>query len=48
MQILLAELQTSAGRFFEGLSEGDPVAWGILGVIVAFSAFGLYQKFRSF
>jgi hypothetical protein len=32
----------------EGLSEGDPVAWAILGGIILFTAFGAYQKFRTF
>jgi hypothetical protein len=38
----------SSGRFVQGLTEGDPVAWVILGAIVVFSAFGLYKKYNSF
>jgi hypothetical protein len=45
---LLAERVSNATRFVEGLTEGDPVAWVILGGIVVFSAFGLYKKFSSF
>ena len=46
--MLLAYRSDSAARFFDGLSSGDPVAWGILGAIVVFTAFGAYKKYRSF
>lgn len=46
--MLFAYRSGSATRFFEGLSSGDPVAWVILGAVVLFSAFGVYQKYRSF
>jgi hypothetical protein len=45
---LFAARSVDISAFMNGLSEGEPVAWTILGAIVAFSAFGLYQKFRSF
>ena len=45
---MLLAARVDAGRFLEGLTEGDPVAWVILGAIVAFSAFGLYKKYNSF
>ena len=48
MNLLLAARRVDVNAFVEGLSNGDPVAWGILVVVVGFSLFGLYQKFRSF
>jgi hypothetical protein len=37
----------SAGAFFRGLSEGDPVAWVILGCVVVFSGIAFFQKCRG-
>ncbi len=35
-------------EFFKGLVNGDPVAWGILGVIVlGFAVYGIYQYSKS-
>ena len=44
---LLAAARVDVNAFVEGLTSGDPVALSILGAVVLFSAFGLYQKFRS-
>ena len=46
--MLLAYRSGSATRFFAGLSEGDPVAWVILGVVILFSAWSMWQKYRRF
>lgn len=35
------------GRFFEGLFDGDPVAWGILGVVVLFMVGSFVVRSRS-
>jgi hypothetical protein len=48
MSLLLAARVSGASRFFQGLSEGDPVAWCILGAVVFFTAFGACQKYRTF
>jgi hypothetical protein len=48
MATLLAVRVSGASRFFEGLSEGDPVAWCILAAVVLFTALGAYQKYRTF
>jgi hypothetical protein len=48
MNLLLAARRVDVNQFVEGLSNGDPVAWGILIVCGGLSLFGLYQKFRSF
>jgi hypothetical protein len=48
MNWFLARRGGDPNAFFQGLSEGDPVAWCILGGVVLFTAFGAYQKFRSF
>ena len=37
----------SASRFVQGLTEGDPVAWGLLVLVVIFTAAGWFFKFRS-
>jgi hypothetical protein len=37
----------SANRFVQGLTEGDPVAWGILVLMIIFTAVGAIYKFRS-
>jgi hypothetical protein len=48
MHSFLIARSVNISGFVNDLGQGDPVAWTILGGIVAFSAFGLYQKFRSF
>ena len=48
MDLLLAARRVDVNAFVEGLSNGDPVAWGILIVFGGLSLFGLYQKFRTF
>jgi hypothetical protein len=48
MNLLLAAQRVDVNKFVEGLSNGDPVAWGILIVCGGFSLFGLYRKFRTF
>ena len=48
MNSFFAARSVDISAFINDLGEGEPVAWTILGAIVAFSAFGLYQKFRSF
>ncbi|HZL87279.1 MAG TPA: hypothetical protein VFB96_02795 [Pirellulaceae bacterium] len=40
-------LARGGGRFLEGLFNGDPVAWGILVLVLIFSAVGAIYKFRS-
>jgi hypothetical protein len=37
----------SATRFVQGLYEGDPVAWGLLVLVLIFTAAGWFFKFRS-
>ncbi|MEX2027417.1 MAG: hypothetical protein WEH44_08950 [Pirellulaceae bacterium] len=37
----------SATRFVQGLVEGEPVAWGLLVLVLIFTAAGWYFKFRS-
>ena len=39
--------RASATRFVQGLYEGDPVAWGILVLVVIFTVAGWYFKFRG-
>ncbi|HEX2474296.1 MAG TPA: hypothetical protein VHK01_06105 [Lacipirellulaceae bacterium] len=48
MNFLLAARRVDVNKFIEGLSNGDPVAWGILVVFGGLSLFGLYRKFRTF
>jgi len=48
MYTFLAARSVDISGFVNDLGDGDPVAWTILGAIVAFSIFGLYQKFRTF
>jgi hypothetical protein len=35
-------------HFLRDLMAGDPVVWAIVAGMVLFSAFGLYQKYRTF
>jgi hypothetical protein len=35
-----------ANRLVQGLSEGDPVAWGIVALVLIFTAVGAFFKFR--
>lgn len=37
----------SAARFVQGLVEGEPVAWGLLVLVLIFTAAGWYFKFRT-
>jgi hypothetical protein len=37
----------SASRFVQGLVNGDPVAWGILVLVLIFTAVSAIYKFRS-
>ena len=37
----------SATRFVQGLVEGEPVAWGLLVLVLLFTAAGWYFKFRT-
>jgi hypothetical protein len=39
--------RANASRFVQGLAEGDPVAWGILVLVVLFTAIGGYYKLRG-
>ena len=39
--------RASATRFVQGLYEGEPVAWGILVLVLIFTAAGWYFKFRT-
>ena len=36
-----------ASRFVQGLTEGDPVAWGLLVLVLLFTAVGWFYKFRG-
>ena len=45
---LLAATRVDVNALLEDLASGDPVAWSILGVTLAFMAFGAYKKFASF
>jgi hypothetical protein len=48
MNFLLARQRVDMQKFVEDLSNGDPVVWTITVVVVGFSLFGLYKKFRTF
>ncbi len=39
--------RSGASAMVQGLLEGDPVAWGILILVLIFTAVGSYFKFRS-
>lgn len=47
MPISLLLARASATRFVQGLMNGDPVAWGILALVLIFTAVGTFFKFRS-
>jgi hypothetical protein len=47
MTIIPLLARGSANRFVQGLADGDPVAWGILALVLIFSAVGAIYKFRS-
>lgn len=46
--MLFAYRSDSATRFFNGLAEGDPVAWIILAVVIALTAFNVWRRHNTF
>ena len=46
--MLFAYRAGSASQFFEGLSEGEPAAWIILGFVLLLSGFSAWRKYNSF